>query len=365
MGMEMCTLSYILQDWGKFGKEWESNGSVSSRTQMPLSSEAWFLPWVKSWVSSIHILYITIYYSASLKLSLTQKPRLICIAYLSWFFTQLSRSTLLLFQTRKLSPPFPVCRYIANKMKVSTRFCNLLIVLCCQLWNCNGSELSLLLMNMNDVEKCFCSQSCLTLKSRVQQDKRILHWRGIEVVRGNKWNLISMNYYDFLFFVDLGRDFLLHSSLRIQKCILPTNSKFTIKKTLGYSPQILIHEVECYGSRDFHTGVSTKNDYDVNSLACPRKAGEAIGGITRLKHQDGREMTINVEYNQLDPLLRATTHPDGDKNDESGYSPFPGARISQNPCFLTHLSWVAKNCNTYNSMLLIQIQRSVMVALFL
>jgi hypothetical protein len=35
-------------------------------------------------------------------------------------------------------------------------------------------------------------------------------------------------------------------------------------------------------------------------------------------------MVINVEYNQLDPLLRATGHLDGDVNDESGYSPYPG-----------------------------------------
>jgi UDP-sugar pyrophosphorylase len=35
--------------------------------------------------------------------------------------------------------------------------------------------------------------------------------------------------------------------------------------------------------------------------------------------------TINVEYNQLDPLLRATGSPNGDVNDEeTGYSPFPG-----------------------------------------
>ena len=37
-------------------------------------------------------------------------------------------------------------------------------------------------------------------------------------------------------------------------------------------------------------------------------------------------MTVNVEYNQLDPLLRATSHPDGDVNDDTGFSPFPGAR---------------------------------------
>ena len=35
-------------------------------------------------------------------------------------------------------------------------------------------------------------------------------------------------------------------------------------------------------------------------------------------------MVINVEYNQLDPLLRATGYPDGDANCETGYSPYPG-----------------------------------------
>ncbi|KAG0492418.1 hypothetical protein HPP92_005816 [Vanilla planifolia] len=71
-------------------------------------------------------------------------------------------------------------------------------------------------------------------------------------------------------------------------------------------------------------GVSVTKGYHVNSLAVPRKAKEAIGGITKLTHADGRSMVINVEYNQLDPLLRATGHVDGDVNCETGYSPFPG-----------------------------------------
>ncbi|KAK6939932.1 UDPGP family [Dillenia turbinata] len=71
-------------------------------------------------------------------------------------------------------------------------------------------------------------------------------------------------------------------------------------------------------------GVSSIRKFHVNSLAVPRKAKEAIGGIAKLTHADGRSMVINVEYNQLDPLLRATGHPDGDVNDETGYSPFPG-----------------------------------------
>ncbi|RCV16818.1 hypothetical protein SETIT_3G168600v2 [Setaria italica] len=71
-------------------------------------------------------------------------------------------------------------------------------------------------------------------------------------------------------------------------------------------------------------GVSATKGYNVNSLAVPRKAKEAIGGITKLTHVDGRTMVINVEYNQFDPLLRAAGHPDGDANCEIGYSPYPG-----------------------------------------
>ena len=34
-------------------------------------------------------------------------------------------------------------------------------------------------------------------------------------------------------------------------------------------------------------GVSATKEYHVNSLAVPRKAKEAIGGITKLTHADG------------------------------------------------------------------------------
>jgi len=74
-------------------------------------------------------------------------------------------------------------------------------------------------------------------------------------------------------------------------------------------------------------GVSKARDLDMNSICIPRTAGEAAGAITRLvKEGTGEELTINVEYNQLDPLLRATISPElGDTNDpELGCSPFPG-----------------------------------------
>ena len=73
-------------------------------------------------------------------------------------------------------------------------------------------------------------------------------------------------------------------------------------------------------------GVSVDRQYDMNSLCVPRRAGEAAGGITKLRHNDGHELTINVEYNQLDPLLRATPgYENGDVDDPAtGFSPFPG-----------------------------------------
>ena len=72
-------------------------------------------------------------------------------------------------------------------------------------------------------------------------------------------------------------------------------------------------------------GVSDELGLAMNSIAVPRKAKQAIGGIAKLVKGPGEERTINVEYNQLDPLLRATGHADGDVNDpKTGYSPFPG-----------------------------------------
>jgi len=81
----------------------------------------------------------------------------------------------------------------------------------------------------------------------------------------------------------------------------------------------------------FHTlplalGVSKTRNLIMNSIAVPRKGKQAVGGIAKLKKAStNEERTINVEYNQLDPLLRANGYPDGDVNDEkTGFSPFPG-----------------------------------------
>lgn len=36
---------------------------------------------------------------------------------------------------------------------------------------------------------------------------------------------------------------------------------------------------------------------EVNSITVPRKPGEAVGAICKLIHKDGRNITLNVEYN--------------------------------------------------------------------
>lgn len=73
-------------------------------------------------------------------------------------------------------------------------------------------------------------------------------------------------------------------------------------------------------------GVSEKKGFHMNSICIPRLAGEAAGAITRLEHKSDAEksLVINVEYNQLDPLLSTQGDCKGDVADETGYSPFPG-----------------------------------------
>jgi UDP-sugar pyrophosphorylase len=47
-------------------------------------------------------------------------------------------------------------------------------------------------------------------------------------------------------------------------------------------------------------GVSAERNFDFNSLAVPRKPGEAVGAITTLVNKkNGNILTVNVEYNQL------------------------------------------------------------------
>ena len=72
---------------------------------------------------------------------------------------------------------------------------------------------------------------------------------------------------------------------------------------------------------------SKRNNLDMNSMCVPRGAKQAVGAMITLQSTTKVNlcMTVNVEYNLLDPLLRATVSPEGDFNDAAtGRSPFPG-----------------------------------------
>lgn len=74
-------------------------------------------------------------------------------------------------------------------------------------------------------------------------------------------------------------------------------------------------------------GVSISKGFDMNSICIPRLAGEAAGAIARLEHKTDPEksLVINVEYNQLDPLLKTQGDCKGDVPDPvTGLSPYPG-----------------------------------------
>lgn len=70
-------------------------------------------------------------------------------------------------------------------------------------------------------------------------------------------------------------------------------------------------------------GASVEKGFDFNSIAVNRVPGEAVGGLAKLVKGD-QALTLNVEYNQLDPLLRATVSPEGDVPNAQGFSMFPG-----------------------------------------
>lgn len=53
--------------------------------------------------------------------------------------------------------------------------------------------------------------------------------------------------------------------------------------------------------------------------------GESMGAICKLIDERNKsEIVVNVEYNQLDSVLKAKWNPKGDIANEQGYSCFPG-----------------------------------------
>ena len=70
-------------------------------------------------------------------------------------------------------------------------------------------------------------------------------------------------------------------------------------------------------------GLSERKQLAMNSITVPRFAGEAAVAICKLVRPNESPLVINVEYNQLDALLKASGS-SGDAADDSGFSPYPG-----------------------------------------
>lgn len=64
----------------------------------------------------------------------------------------------------------------------------------------------------------------------------------------------------------------------------------------------------------------------MNTICVPRMPGESMGAICKLKDENdaNKELVINVEYNQLESLLKEKWNKDGDVKNDLGYSHFPG-----------------------------------------
>lgn len=70
-------------------------------------------------------------------------------------------------------------------------------------------------------------------------------------------------------------------------------------------------------------GVSKTKNLEVNSISVPVRPGEPLGVLCHLVNEvNGKELTINVEYNMIDALLKHTFGhiPTG----EDGYMTYPG-----------------------------------------
>lgn len=70
-------------------------------------------------------------------------------------------------------------------------------------------------------------------------------------------------------------------------------------------------------------GATVVQNLVVNTMTIPRKPGDAMGAICSLSNEE-RTITLNVEYNQLDALLKAKYNPNGDVANDKGFSDFPG-----------------------------------------
>jgi len=117
-----------------------------------------------------------------------------------------------------------------------------------------------------------------------------------------------------------------HGHGDVHSLMFSTGTAARWKETYGTKWTLFFQDTNAPVFRSYISalGVAKKYNFAMNTITIPRLAGQAVGGITLLKHEDGSELTINVEYNQLGPLLKSTGDKKGDVANESGFSPYPG-----------------------------------------
>lgn len=99
------------------------------------------------------------------------------------------------------------------------------------------------------------------------------------------------------------------------------------KEKYGTEWLFFFQDTNCLSFRVLHPmlAISKQQNFAMNSLTIPRLPCEAMGAICKLTKETGdASMVLNVEYNQLDALLKASGEEGDVAYGSSGMSKYPG-----------------------------------------
>lgn len=97
-----------------------------------------------------------------------------------------------------------------------------------------------------------------------------------------------------------------------------------LKQGKRYLVQFMDTNVLAFNCIPASIGASEKYNYDVNSIVVPRRPKDAIGIISKITDKNGNSVVQNIEYNQVDSLLKDRYNGKGDVANENGLCDFPG-----------------------------------------
>ena len=101
-------------------------------------------------------------------------------------------------------------------------------------------------------------------------------------------------------------------------------AKQWVQEGKKYMVQFMDTNVLAFNCIPASIGASLKYDFDVNSIAVPRRAKDVIGIICQLINKNGKSYVQNVEYNLVDSLLKDRYNGKGDVPNDKGLCDFPG-----------------------------------------